>query len=134
MRSEKQSSEILVGEYQRRRQLERKISFWNASLICSTNTQSTRNIILAIVLCTSVVSNTLWPMDYSPPGSSAHGMFQATILEWDAIFSSRGSSQPRDQTCVSWMVGGFYFILFYFILFYFTTEPPGKFRNIMQDT
>ena len=23
------------------------------------------------------------PMDYSPPGSSAHGIFQARILEWD---------------------------------------------------
>ena len=25
------------------------------------------------------------PMDYSPPGSSAHGIFQARILEWGAI-------------------------------------------------
>ena len=25
------------------------------------------------------------PMDYSPPGSSVHGVFQARILEWDAI-------------------------------------------------
>ena len=25
------------------------------------------------------------PMDYSPPGSSAHGIFQARILEWVAI-------------------------------------------------
>ena len=24
-------------------------------------------------------------MDYSPPGSSAHGIFQARILEWVAI-------------------------------------------------
>ena len=37
-------------------------------------------------------------MDYSPPGSSVHGIFQAKILEWVAISSSRGSSQPRDQT------------------------------------
>ena len=28
----------------------------------------------------------------SPPGSSVHGIFQARILEWVAIFSSRGSS------------------------------------------
>ena len=33
-------------------------------------------------------------MDYSPPGSSAHGIFQARILEWVAISYSRGSSQP----------------------------------------
>ena len=43
------------------------------------------------------------PMDYSPPGSSVHGILQARILEWVAIFSSRGSSQPRDRTCVSYI-------------------------------
>ena len=32
------------------------------------------------------------PMDCSPPGSSVHGIFQARILEWVAISSSRGSS------------------------------------------
>ena len=41
------------------------------------------------------------PMACSPPGSSVHGMIQARILEWVAIFSSRGSSQPRDRTHVS---------------------------------
>jgi len=40
-------------------------------------------------------------MDYSPPGSSVLGILQARILEWVAISSSRGSSQPRDQTHVS---------------------------------
>ena len=28
------------------------------------------------------------------------GIFQARILEWVAIFNSRRSSQPRDQTCI----------------------------------
>ena len=32
------------------------------------------------------------------PGSPLHGIFQARILEWVVISSSRGSSQPRDQT------------------------------------
>ena len=41
------------------------------------------------------------PMDCSPPGSSIHGIFRSRILEWVAISSSRGSSQPRDWTCVS---------------------------------
>ena len=36
------------------------------------------------------------PMDYSLPGSSVHGIFQARVLEWVAISFSRGSSQPRD--------------------------------------
>ena len=37
------------------------------------------------------------PTDCSPPGSSAYGIPQARILEWVAISSSRGSSQPGDQ-------------------------------------
>ena len=44
------------------------------------------------------------PMDCKPPGSSVHGIFQARILEWVAISSSRESSQPGDQihiSCVS---------------------------------
>ena len=34
------------------------------------------------------------PMDCSPPGSSVHGILQARILEWGAMLSSKGSSQP----------------------------------------
>ena len=45
------------------------------------------------------------PVDCSPPGSSAHGILQARILEWAAIFFSRISSQPRDQTQVSCIAG-----------------------------
>ena len=41
------------------------------------------------------------PMDCNPPVSSVHGIFQARILEWVAIFSSRASSQPRDGTHIS---------------------------------
>ena len=40
-------------------------------------------------------------MDCSPPGSSVHGIIQVRTLEWVAMPSSRGSSQPRDQTRVS---------------------------------
>ena len=35
------------------------------------------------------------------------GILQARILEWVAILFSRGSSQPRDQTCISCIAGGF---------------------------
>ena len=48
------------------------------------------------------------PIDCNPPGSSVHGIFQARILEWGAISSSRGSSQPRDRTQVSCTVGRFF--------------------------
>ena len=45
---------------------------------------------------------TLWdPMDCSPPGSSVCGISQVRILEWVAVPFCRGSSQPRDGTCVS---------------------------------
>ena len=40
------------------------------------------------------------PKDCSPPGSSVPGILQARTLEI-AVLSSRGASQPRDQTCIS---------------------------------
>ena len=43
------------------------------------------------------------PMDYT-----VHGILQARILEWVAFPSSRGSSQPRDQTQVSHIAGRFF--------------------------
>ena len=55
------------------------------------------------------------PMDYSPSGSSVHGISQARILEWVAICFSRASSQPKDQFMSPALAGGF-----------FITEPPGK--------
>ena len=56
---------------------------------------------------------TLWDsMDCSLPGLSVHGISQARILEWVAISSSRGSSQPRDQICVSCVSGTERWILY----------------------
>ena len=37
-----------------------------------------------------VVSDSSDPMDYSLPGSSIHGIFQAEVLEWGAIAFSEG--------------------------------------------
>ena len=54
-------------------------------------------------------------MACSPPGSSVHGILQASIQEWVPIPFSRGFSGPRDQTHISCIAGRF-----------FTTEPPGK--------
>ena len=39
----------------------------------------------------------------SLPGSSVHGILEAGMLELVAMLSSRGSSQPKDQTCVSYI-------------------------------
>ena len=55
------------------------------------------------------------PTDYSLPESSVHEISQARILECIALSFSRGSPQPRIQTRISWLAGGF-----------FTTEPLGK--------
>ena len=56
------------------------------------------------------------PVDCSPPGSSVHGILQARILEWVALPSSRGSSQPRDQKPRSPALRGDSFL----------SEPPEK--------
>ena len=53
------------------------------------------------------MSNSCDPMDWSLPGSSVHGISQASILEWVAISCSMGSSWPRDWTQVSCIVGRF---------------------------
>ena len=45
------------------------------------------------------------PVDWSPPGSSVHGVLQARILEWVAISFSRGSSRCRNRTHVSRTAG-----------------------------
>ena len=47
-------------------------------------------------------------VDCSPPGSSIHGILYARILKWVAMPSSRGSSQPKDRTQVSYIAGGFF--------------------------
>ena len=54
-------------------------------------------------------------VDCSPPGSSVHGILQAGILEWVAMSSFRGSSQPRDRTHISCIADEF-----------FTAESWGK--------
>ena len=45
----------------------------------------------------------------SLPGSSAHGSLQARALEWVALPSSEGSSQPGGGAGVSALAGGFFF-------------------------
>ena len=40
------------------------------------------------------------PLDRIPPGSSVHGVFQERLLELAVISYSRGSSWPRDGTCI----------------------------------
>ena len=48
------------------------------------------------------------PMDCTLPGSCIHGDSPARILEWVAMPSPRGSSQPRDRIQVSRIAGKFF--------------------------
>ena len=59
------------------------------------------------VLVTQSCPTLFDPMDCSPPGSSVHGILRARILKWVDIPFSGGSSQPRDRTPVSCIVGRF---------------------------
>ena len=54
-------------------------------------------------------------MDCSPPGSSVHGLLQARTLEWFAMPSSRGSSNPEMEPWSPALQAGS-----------FPSEPPGK--------
>ena len=95
------------------------LSLWGMFLSCKLlYCVNLSTVCVHVCSASSVVSNFLWPMDCSPPGSSVHGILWARILEWVAMLSSKGSSQPRDWTqssCVASIAGTF-----------FTTEPPGK--------
>ena len=62
--------------------------------------------LLGVSVCVCAQSLQLYltlcdPIDSRLPDSSVHGIFQARILEWIAISSSRESSQARDQTRIS---------------------------------
>ena len=56
---------------------------------------------MCVCLVTQLCPTVCNPLDYSPPGFSIHGIFQARILEWVATSFSRGSSQSEDRTCIS---------------------------------
>ena len=62
----------------------------------------------ALVLIAQSYMTLCDPRNCSPPGSSGHGILQATILEWVAIPFSRGSSQCRDRTWVFFTAVGFF--------------------------
>ena len=53
----------------------------------------------------SVLSNSLWPVDCSPPSSSIHRILQARILKWVAIPFSRACPRHNDRTQVFHIAG-----------------------------
>ena len=74
-------------------------SFYKCILFCF----KIRNVCVCAQSCLTLCD----PMGCSPLGSADHRIFQARILEWVAISSSRESSWPRDQTLVSCTAGKF---------------------------
>ena len=72
--------------------------------VAKNQTRLSSSVVLVAQSCPTLCN----PVDWSLPGSSVHRILQARILEWAAIFSSRGSSQARDRTQVSCIVGRLY--------------------------
>jgi len=60
-------------------------------------------VVLCCVVCPQSCLTCCNPVDCSPPGFSVHGILQARTVEWVAISFSRGFSQCRDWTCVSYI-------------------------------
>ena len=60
----------------------------------SSEVEFRQSVCVCVCVCVShsVVSDCCDPMDCSPPGSSVHGISQASVLEWGVIPFSRGSS------------------------------------------
>ena len=74
------------------------LSYFSLCFLCVLSVFLCPSLRLCAALCLVAQScPTLFNhMDCSPPGSSVHGIFLARILEWVAMPSSRGSSQPRE--------------------------------------
>ena len=53
------------------------------------------------------MSNSCKPMDYSPPGSSVHGILQARVLEWNAISFSNGCENWTIKKAERWKTDAF---------------------------
>ena len=69
------------------------------------------SVCVCVCVCAQSCPTLCNTLDCSPPGSSVHGFLQARILEWVAISPSRGSSQLRDRTWVSYVscIAGIFF-------------------------
>ena len=80
-----------------------KLWCWRRLLRVPWTTRRSNQSILKESESHSVVSDSLWPHDYT-----VHGILQARSLEWVAFPFSKGSSQSRDQTQVSHIAGGFF--------------------------
>ena len=86
-----------------------------------TPTKTCKRDLLLLSLVAKLCPTLYDHINGSLPDSSIHGISQARILEWIAISSSKGSSLPRDWTCITSLALAGRF---------FTTEPPGKQKRL----
>jgi len=61
-------------------------------LFSRANTKARILLLLLVIVIIIITTKLCNPLDGSPPDSFVHGVFQARILEWVAIFFSRGFS------------------------------------------
>ena len=77
-----------------------------------------QNSICQFCVCAQSCPTVHDPLDCSPPGFSVHGIFQARILEWVVISSSRIFPTQGSNSCLlrllHWQVDSL------------TAAPPGK--------
>ena len=76
-----------------------ELNWYNIDILYTHTHTHTHTPAKSLQLCLNLYD----AMDCTPPGSSAHGILQARILEWVTISSSQGSSHPRDGTHVSYV-------------------------------
>ena len=74
-----------------------------------------------------VVSDSCDPTDCNLPGSSVHGIPQASILEWVAISFSKRFSQSKNRTQVSCLVGRLF-------TSWATREAQSESHSVMSDS
>ena len=97
-----------------------KLAF-NSTHTYPSTLETALSVNLLLLFSHSAASDSLWPKNCSLPGSSVHGIPQTRIQDWVAISFSMGSSQARDQTCISCLGRQ--------ILYYWTTWVQGPFRS-----
>ena len=92
----------------------------------------------AVHACSVMSDSFSIPVDWSPLGSSVHGITQARVQEWVSISLSRGSSQPRKRTHIScigrilyhWATWEAPFITMFSSLKYPTVKKAGSFHTL----
>ena len=103
-------------------------SMWSHRFLCLCACMHAKSLQSCLTLCN--------PMDCSPLVSSVHEILQARTLEWVAMPSSRGSSQPRDRTLISHISCISRQVLYHFVSatwgFLFYQLNPGMFLSCFQ--